>query len=116
MVTLQNVANAEKYVQISEGQVGPDGTGDELSELKVVETEEGCVAFESAKTAGQFIAVQEDGSVQTVTELGPSTHFTPVKVEETATATEATPTEVEEKKEVEEEVVEDKEEQAATES
>ena len=76
VVTLQSVANAEKYVQIREGAVEGCGTGDELSELKVADCSEGLVSLESAKTTGQFIAVNEDGSVQLATETGPSAHFT----------------------------------------
>jgi hypothetical protein len=90
VVTLQN---GETYLQISEDQVGADGTGDELSELKVVDAKDGHVAFESVKTEGKYIAVQEDGSVQTSAELDASTHFTAssaVKEEETATS-DATP-------------------------
>ena len=81
-MTLQN---GENFLQLGEEQVGADGTGDELSELKVIETKEGCVAFESVKTAGRYISVGEDGSVQPATELGASTNFTPysaVKKEE----------------------------------
>ncbi len=77
VLTLQNVANKEKWVQIKEGQLLADGTGDELSELSVTETN-GCVVLESAKTPGQYVAVQEDGSGQVATELGPTAHFTPL--------------------------------------
>ena len=114
VVTLQNVADAEKYIQISEDKVGGDGTGDELSELKVSGTEEG-VAFESVKTSGQFIAVQEDGSVQTATESGPSTLFTPsavVKEEPEAPAASTPTVVVEDETAVEDEkTVEDKKEE-----
>ena len=89
VVTLQN---GEKYLQISEDQVGADGTGDELSELKVIDAKDGHVAFESVKTAEKYIAVQEDGSVQTAAELGPPTHFTASSaVKEETAASEATP-------------------------
>lgn len=90
VVTLQSVAHTEKYVQICEGQVGANGTGDEHSELKVVEIES-CVTFESVKTSGQYLAVQEDGTAQTVTELAPSAHFMPSSPVKQETAKEATP-------------------------
>lgn len=123
-MTLQSIAHTEKYVQICEGQVGADGTGDEHCELKVVEIE-GCVTFESVKTSGQYIAVQEDGSVQTSTEVGSSAHFTPSSAVQQETAKAATPPadEVEDKadekaddKPEQQEQVEDKEEQSPTES
>ena len=60
---------------------------DESSELKAVEAEGGCVSFESVKAAGHYLSVQEDGSIQSGSELGPSTHFTvasAVKKEEEA--------------------------------
>ena len=82
VVTLQH---GEKYLSVSEEKVE---LCDESSELKVQETE-GCVSFESAKAAGHYISVQEDGSVQSGSELGPSTHFTvasAVKKEEPAPA------------------------------
>ena len=87
VVTLQS---GEKYVQISEDQVGVNDSGDELSELTVVEADGGCVAFESVKTGGRYICAQKDGSVETATELGPSTHFTvcsAAKQEEASAAT-----------------------------
>jgi hypothetical protein len=82
VVTLQH---GEKYLSVSEEKVE---LCDESSELKVLEAE-GCVSFESAKAAGHYISVQEDGSVQSGSELGPSTHFTvasAVKKEEAAPA------------------------------
>lgn len=77
VLTLQNVADKEKWIQIKEGQLLADGTGDELSELSVTVTD-GCVVLESVKTPGQYVAVQEDGSGQVATELGPTAHFTPL--------------------------------------
>ena len=70
VVTLQH---GEKYVSVTEEKVE---LCDESSKLKVVEGEEGCVSFESVKTAGHYLSVQEDGSVQSGSELGSSTHFT----------------------------------------
>lgn len=123
-MTLQSVAYTERYVKICEGQVGADGTGDEHCELKVVEIE-GCVTFESVKTSGQYVAFQEDGTVQTATEVGPSAHFTPSSAVKQETTKAATPPadEVEDKadkkaddKPEQQEEVEDKEEQSPTES
>lgn len=127
VVTLQSVAYTEKHVQICEEQVGADGTGDEQCELKVVVVEE-CVTLESVKASGQYIAVQEDGSVHTTTDLGPSAHFTPSSAVKEAEAKAETPPadEVEQKTEEqaekaddkpeEKEDVEAKEEQSPTES
>lgn len=128
-MTLQSVAYSERYVKVCEGQVGADGTGDEHCELKVVEIE-GCVKFKSVKTSGHYVAVQEDGTVQTATEVSPAVHFTPSFAVKQETAKAATPPAdevVEDKadekadekaddKPEQQEEVEDKEEQSPTES
>ena len=78
-MTLQN---GDKYLNVTEEKVE---LCEESSELKVVEAEEGCVSFESGKTAGRYLSVQEDGGVQSGTEVGTATYFTvasAVKTEE----------------------------------
>ena len=64
----------EKWLQIKEGQLAADETEGELSKLKVTEAE-GCVVLESTQTAGQYVAAQEDGSGQVVSELTTAAHF-----------------------------------------
>lgn len=100
-------------MQICEEQVGADGTGDEDCELKVVVVEE-CVTLESAKASGKYIAIQEDGNVQIITELGPSTHFTPSSAVKEPPAKDKTPpaNEVEQKPEEQAEKAEEQAEKA----
>ena len=104
-MTLQS---GDKYLAVSEEKVE---LCDESSELKVVEGDGGCVSFESGQAAGHYLSVQEDGSVQSGTEVGSATHFTvtsAVKKEE-APAKNATATE-------EEKAAEQQETAAATEN
>ena len=64
----------EKWLQIKEDQLAADEKEGELSDLKVTEAES-CVVLESTQTPGQYVAAQEDGSGQVVSELSPAAHF-----------------------------------------
>lgn len=95
-VTLQH---GEQYLSVTEEKVE---LSSESTTLKVVEGDGGCVSFESSQSEGHYISVQEDGSVQSGTEVGASTFFTvasAVKKEEPAPAQEqeAQPAKEEEK-------------------